>query len=62
MCCFLTQEDAELVLAMARQHSVNAQVDFDEKVVRKLSLCASGSLAPINAYIGGLAAQEVMKV
>lgn len=62
MCCFLNQGDAELVLAMARQHSANAQFDLDENVVRNLSLCASGNLAPINAYIGGLAAQEVMKV
>lgn len=63
MCCFLNQEDAELLLAMVKQHSAAAQFDkFDEEVVRKLSLCARGNLAPINAFIGGLAAQEVMKV
>ncbi|XP_053492231.1 ubiquitin-like modifier-activating enzyme 1 [Ictalurus furcatus] len=56
------QEDAELLLAMVKQHSAAAQFDkFDEEVVRKLSLCARGNLAPINAFIGGLAAQEVMK-
>ncbi|MCI4375195.1 hypothetical protein PGIGA_G00106540 [Pangasianodon gigas] len=56
------QGDAELLLAMARQLSAAAQFDeFDEEVVRKLSLCARGNLAPINAFIGGLAAQEVMK-
>lgn len=63
MCCFLNQGDAELLLELARQHSAEAHFDkLDENVVRKLSLCASGSLAPINAFIGGLAAQEVMKV
>lgn len=63
MWCFLNQEDADLLVAMARQLSVDANFDeFEEKVVRKLSLCASGNLAPINAFIGGLAAQEVMKV
>lgn len=61
--CVRNQEDAELLLAMAKQHSAAAQFDdLDEAVVRKLSLCARGNLAPINAFIGGLAAQEVMKV
>ncbi|KAI5619526.1 ubiquitin-like modifier-activating enzyme 1 [Silurus asotus] len=56
------QEDAELLLDLARKLSAAAQFDgFDNKVVRKLSLCARGNLAPINAFIGGLAAQEVMK-
>ncbi|KAI5109010.1 ubiquitin-like modifier-activating enzyme 1 [Silurus meridionalis] len=56
------QEDAELLLDLARKLSAAAQFDgFDNEVVRKLSLCARGNLAPINAFIGGLAAQEVMK-
>lgn len=63
MCRSLNQEDAELLLTMARQLSAAAQFDkFDEGVVTKLSLCARGNLAPINAFIGGLAAQEVLKV
>lgn len=63
MCCFLNQEDANVLLDMARRLSAAAQFDqFNEEIVRKLSLCASGNLAPINAFIGGLAAQEVMKV
>uniref|UniRef100_A0A4W4EK69 E1 ubiquitin-activating enzyme n=1 Tax=Electrophorus electricus TaxID=8005 RepID=A0A4W4EK69_ELEEL len=36
---------------------INSQSD----VVRKLSLIANGDLAPVNAFIGGLAAQEVIK-
>lgn len=63
MCCFLNQEDANLLLAMAKQLSEAAQFDsLDEDTVRKLSFTARGNLAPINAFIGGLAAQEVMKV
>jgi ubiquitin-activating enzyme E1 len=35
--------------------------DVDEKVLTELSYQASGNLAPINAVIGGLVAQEVLK-
>ncbi|KAK2857775.1 hypothetical protein Q7C36_005694 [Tachysurus vachellii] len=56
------QSDAELLLAMTKQLSAAVHFDsLEEDVVRKLSLTARGSLAPINAFIGGLAAQEVMK-
>ncbi|RXM94282.1 Ubiquitin-like modifier-activating enzyme 1 [Acipenser ruthenus] len=34
---------------------------LDESAVRKLALGAAGDLSPINAFIGGVAAQEVMK-
>uniref|UniRef100_A0A8C2X7S2 E1 ubiquitin-activating enzyme n=1 Tax=Cyclopterus lumpus TaxID=8103 RepID=A0A8C2X7S2_CYCLU len=34
---------------------------LDDALIKKLSFVASGDLAPINAFIGGLAAQEVMK-
>uniref|UniRef100_A0A665TPI4 Ubiquitin-activating enzyme E1 n=1 Tax=Echeneis naucrates TaxID=173247 RepID=A0A665TPI4_ECHNA len=34
---------------------------LDEDAVRNLSYTAQGDLAPINAFIGGLAAQEVIK-
>ena len=54
-----------LVLA----HGINAralpsvqQHSLDEDLIRKLAYVAAGDLAPINAFIGGLAAQEVMKV
>ncbi|XP_072540988.1 ubiquitin-like modifier-activating enzyme 1 [Salminus brasiliensis] len=56
------QADAERLVTMAKQLSTAAKFDeFDEDVVRKLSLVAVGDLAPLNALIGGLAAQEVMK-
>jgi ubiquitin-activating enzyme E1 len=35
--------------------------DADEKVLTELSYQASGNLAPVNAVIGGLVAQEVLK-
>lgn len=54
---------------MALAQAVNAralpsvqQESLDEDLIRKLAYVAAGDLAPINAFIGGLAAQEVMKV
>lgn len=37
-------------------------VELDEKLLQELAFQATGDLAPVNAFIGGLAAQEVMKV
>lgn len=36
--------------------------ELDEALLKKLAYVSAGDLAPINAFIGGLAAQEVMKV
>lgn len=36
--------------------------ELDEALIKKLAYVSAGDLAPINAFIGGLAAQEVMKV
>ncbi|XP_035239382.1 ubiquitin-like modifier-activating enzyme 1 [Anguilla anguilla] len=56
------QTDAETLLSMVRQLKEEAQLQqLDEDLVRKLSFTARGDLAPVNAFIGGLAAQEVMK-
>lgn len=38
------------------------QDNLDVELIRTLAYVAAGDLAPINAFIGGLAAQEVMKV
>ncbi|KAJ8257245.1 hypothetical protein GJAV_G00183520 [Gymnothorax javanicus] len=61
-----SQADADELVALA--NAVNAaqsdqarQEQLDEGLVRKLSYLAAGDLAPVNAFIGGLAAQEVMK-
>ncbi|XP_006140627.1 ubiquitin-like modifier-activating enzyme 1 [Tupaia chinensis] len=60
------EEDATKLVALAQ--AVNAQAlpavqqdILDEDLIRKLAYVAGGDLAPINAFIGGLAAQEVMK-
>lgn len=60
---YLTQSDAEALLAKVRELNTVAQLEeLDEAAVRKLSYTVRGDLAPINAFIGGLAAQEVIKV
>uniref|UniRef100_A0A8D3DA32 Ubiquitin-activating enzyme E1 n=1 Tax=Scophthalmus maximus TaxID=52904 RepID=A0A8D3DA32_SCOMX len=57
-----SQSDADVLLAMVRELNTAAQLEqLDEIAVRKLSCTAQGDLAPINAFIGGLAAQEVIK-
>ncbi|KAK2090731.1 E1 ubiquitin-activating protein [Saguinus oedipus] len=60
------EEDATEVVTLAQ--AVNAQAlpavrqsNLDVDLIRKLAHVAAGDLAPINAFIGGLAAQEVMK-
>ncbi|XP_030632381.1 ubiquitin-like modifier-activating enzyme 1 [Chanos chanos] len=56
------QADAETLVNMTKDLSTAiGYEELNEDVVRKLSLCADGDLAPVNAFIGGLAAQEVMK-
>lgn len=57
------QSDAELLVAMVTELNKVSHLDqLDEGVVQSLSFTACGDLAPVNAFIGGLAAQEVMKV
>ncbi|MCI4387400.1 hypothetical protein PGIGA_G00073530 [Pangasianodon gigas] len=60
------QSDADELVALAGE--VNAaqsgsakQEELDQALLKKLSCVAAGDLAPVNAFIGGLAAQEVMK-
>lgn len=58
-----TQPDADALLEAVKELNAVAQLDeLDEAAVRKLSFTARGDLAPLNAFIGGLAAQEVIKV
>lgn len=61
------QSDGEEVLTLAKDvnaaQTESAKVEqLDEALIKKLSYIAAGDLAPVNAFIGGLAAQEVMKV
>ncbi|XP_024904746.1 ubiquitin-like modifier-activating enzyme 1 isoform X4 [Pteropus alecto] len=60
------EEDAAELVTLAQ--TVNAQAllavqqdNLDEELIRELAYVAAGDLAPVNAFIGGLAAQEVMK-
>uniref|UniRef100_A0A671UQM8 E1 ubiquitin-activating enzyme n=1 Tax=Sparus aurata TaxID=8175 RepID=A0A671UQM8_SPAAU len=61
-----SQADGEELLTLAKEVNSaltgSAKVEqFDEALIKKLSFVAAGDLAPVNAFIGGLAAQEVMK-
>ncbi|KAM7402239.1 hypothetical protein PAMP_017498 [Pampus punctatissimus] len=56
------QSDADVLLSTVREMNTVAQLEqLDEAAVRILSYTAQGDLAPLNAFIGGLAAQEVIK-
>lgn len=61
------QADGDEFVALAKE--VNASLtgsakveELDEALLKKLAYVSAGDLAPINALIGGLGAQEVMKV
>lgn len=61
------QADGEELLNLVKElnstQTGSAKVEqVDEALLKKLSYVAAGDLAPVNAFIGGLAAQEVMKV
>ncbi|XP_051873671.1 ubiquitin-like modifier-activating enzyme 1 isoform X2 [Pristis pectinata] len=58
--------DAELLVNIAKKLSEEApsilgEDPLNEDLVRKLAFVATGNLNPINAFIGGVTAQEVMK-
>ncbi|XP_039972402.1 ubiquitin-like modifier-activating enzyme 1 [Xiphias gladius] len=57
-----SQSDADALLATVKELNRVTQLEkLDEVAVRNLSFTAQGDLAPINAFIGSLAAQEVIK-
>uniref|UniRef100_A0A8C0QKI7 E1 ubiquitin-activating enzyme n=1 Tax=Chelonoidis abingdonii TaxID=106734 RepID=A0A8C0QKI7_CHEAB len=62
-----SEADAAEVLALTQAVNQRAppalkQEKLNEGLIKELAYQAAGDLAPINAFIGGLAAQEVMKV
>lgn len=64
---FLFQADANEVLTWAKDLNEQAvpplkQEQLNEDLLKELAFQATGDLSPVNAFIGGLAAQEVMKV
>ncbi|KAM3836192.1 ubiquitin-like modifier-activating enzyme 1 [Diretmus argenteus] len=57
-----SQADADVLVAMVRELNASARLEqLDEAVVRSLASTARGDLAPVNAFMGGLAAQEAIK-
>ncbi|XP_054883482.1 ubiquitin-like modifier-activating enzyme 1 [Poeciliopsis prolifica] len=57
-----SQTDADLLLDIVNKlNSVAKLEELDEAAVRIFSYTARGDLAPMNAFFGGLAAQEVIK-
>ncbi|XP_069062945.1 ubiquitin-like modifier-activating enzyme 7 isoform X1 [Pleurodeles waltl] len=61
-----SQVDAESLLVLTRKINDEApeevhQNPLNEKLVRTFAYVCAGDLGPINAFIGGVAAQEVMK-
>ncbi|XP_078399311.1 ubiquitin-like modifier-activating enzyme 1 [Cetorhinus maximus] len=60
------RDDAERLVVAANKLSeeyplILNEEPLNEELVRKLAYVATGNLSPINAFIGGVAAQEVMK-
>lgn len=56
------QSDADILLDSVKMLNDDVKLDkLDEAAVRLFSFTARGDLAPVNAFIGGLAAQEVIK-
>jgi ubiquitin-activating enzyme E1 len=54
--------DADSFIEMARSiHQAGGGEAMSEDLIRTFAYCAAGSLCPMQAVIGGLAAQEVMK-
>ena len=58
-----SEKDASEVLKYARALAGDGdnRIELDEKLLRELSYQARGDLAPMAAFFGGLAAQEVLK-
>ncbi|KAK6308641.1 hypothetical protein J4Q44_G00219120 [Coregonus suidteri] len=60
------QADGEELVSLAKEvnssQTGSAKVEeLDDKLIKKLAFVSAGDLAPLNAFIGGLAAQEVLK-
>jgi len=59
------KEDGDAVFALAKEINENAgaakQEELDESLIKELASHATGDVCPMQAVIGGIAAQEVMK-
>ncbi|XP_038128902.1 ubiquitin-like modifier-activating enzyme 1 [Cyprinodon tularosa] len=57
-----SQADADSLINIVNELNEDAKLEeLDEAAVRRFSYTARGDLAPMNAFFGGLAAQEVIK-
>uniref|UniRef100_A0A8C6ULV6 E1 ubiquitin-activating enzyme n=1 Tax=Neogobius melanostomus TaxID=47308 RepID=A0A8C6ULV6_9GOBI len=57
-----SQADADIILDTVKELNKEVKLErLDEAAVKQFSFTAQGELAPVNAFIGGLAAQEVIK-
>eukprot|EP01134_Creolimax_fragrantissima_P004779 CFRG4779T1 len=54
-------EDAKIVVALAAHANTDELSKSDQDLLKEMAYQSTGDLAPINAVIGGLAAQEIMK-
>jgi ubiquitin-activating enzyme E1 len=54
-------EDAVLFVALCKERAGELKIDVDEKLMTIFANVCVGDLCPMNAAIGGMAAQEVMK-
>lgn len=59
----MNEEDAKEVLRLSQEiaNALEDKPELDEKVIKELSYQARGDVSPMNAFYGGLAAQEVLK-
>lgn len=61
----IPQVDAEIVVRLARDLEPlkgTKEESLDEALIRTIALSSAGSLSPMAAVLGGVAAQEVLKV
>lgn len=58
---FILQADADEILQLTSSLKTE-DVELNEEVIRLFASGAAGSLSPMQAVIGGIAAQEVLKV
>lgn len=54
-------DDAEKLFKIANDIKEDYGMELDEKIVRLFSYIAQGQVCPMNGFIGGVVAQEVMK-
>ncbi|KAI6247463.1 Ubiquitin-activating enzyme E1 1 [Erysiphe necator] len=59
----MNEEDSLIIIASAKEFVAqeNLDIEINEKLLRELSFQAQGDLCPMQAFFGGLAAQEVLK-